>query len=54
MNTKKEDYIMKKMNVRKQLLSLGAAALMCVSAVAGFGSAACAKQVPGILPETIP
>lgn len=48
MNTKKEDYIMKKMNVRKQLLSLGAAALMCVSAVAGFGSAACAKQVPNI------
>ena len=38
---------MRKMNLKKQLISLGAAALMCVSAVAGFGSAACAKQVSG-------
>ena len=38
---------MRKMNLKKQLTSLGAAALMCVSAVAGFGSAACAKQVSG-------
>ena len=36
---------MTKMNLKKRLISLGAAALMCVSAVAGFGSAACAKQV---------
>ena len=39
---------MKKMNLKKRLVSLGAAALMCVSAVAGFGSAACAKQVPDV------
>ena len=39
---------MRKMNLKKQLISLGAAALMCVSAVAGFGNAACAKQIPDI------
>ena len=38
---------MTKMNLKKRLISLGAVALMCVSAVAGFGSAACAKQVSG-------
>ena len=38
---------MTRMNLKKRLISLGAAALMCVSAVAGFGSAACAKQVSG-------
>ena len=36
---------MTRMNLKKRLISLGAAALMCVSAVAGFGNVACAKQV---------
>ena len=36
---------MTKMNLKKRLISLGAAAFMCVSAVAGFGNVACAKQV---------
>ena len=32
-------------NLKKRLVSLGAAALMCMTAVAGGGSTACAKQV---------
>ena len=35
-------------NLKKRLVSLLAAALMCISAAAGFGSAACAKQIPDI------
>ena len=37
-----------KNNLKKRLVSLMAAALMCVSAAAGFGSAACAKQVSNV------